>query len=341
MSRLDSLLNLGGNSPQPRPFVGFSIRHKVIEHDLFCEAIRQIALVHKRGVCTGVGEGLLVVANTGSGKSTALEYYLAQFPRSVSEGVTRIPVVLVITPEAPTVKNLAETILRAMGDPAAEKGSAEAKTDRIRYLIEKCGVELFLIDEFQHFNARRRSAESERVTDWLKNLFNATKTSVVLAGLHAAIEVVNSNRQLRRRFASPFCMKSFEYQTEPQQRVFRAVLKQIHAMLPVACVPLHDANLARRFYFATNGLMDYVVKIIDSAVSEAHAPDHSLSQESFAAAFQQTVWRDMPVELNPFDERCALRPLTNRGEPFDICDDPSRYLSPRTKAPRVAKRGGK
>lgn len=328
----DALRNFGLAARRVAAFPNFTIRKTVIEHSAFSEGIRKIAVLHSRGTNAGVAEGLLIYGQTGSGKSTAFRYYASRFPPTKVAGHARIPVVTVTTPESPTVKTLAEVILTSMGDPAASSGTANTKTARISYLFKRCNVELLLIDEFQHFSEGHREVAQRSVTDWLKNLFNVTNVPVVLAGLPRAISVINANSQLRRRFSSPWYLKPFEFNTEDEQQTFRAVLKGIHCELPVQCPPLHEANIARRFFYASNGLIDYVVKIIDTAVSSLPADGVlELNMESFATAFRQSVWREAPEELNPFSKNALLRPLTRFGEPFDIWDDPAQYTAASTR----------
>lgn len=304
----------------------FTLRKQIIEHPKFTLAIREIARLHARGKVAGVAEGLLFVAQTGSGKSTVLKYYEKKFPRIHSKRGTLIPVLRVDTPESPTVKTLAEAILFGMGDPAAAKGTATAKTNRIIYFFKECGVELLLIDEFQHFYDGRNSKESQRVSDWLKNLINQVQTPVILAGLPRSIAVVNANPQLRRRFGAPHYMQPFSFDTEDEILEFRGVLHSIHSRLPVPCVSLSENNMARRFYYGSHGILDYVVKIIDDAVSRFGLDSEgNLTQESFETAFRRAVWLDAPSHLNPFSKDATLRLLNRTLEPFDIFDDVTQY----------------
>lgn len=316
----------------------FTLRKQIIEHPTFTLAIREIARLHERGKVAGVAEGLLLVAQTGSGKTTALKYYEKKFPRTTTRTGARIPVLRVDTPESPTVKTLAEAILFAMGDPSATKGTATAMTNRIIHFFKECGVEILLIDEFQHFYDGRRFAESKRVSDWLKNLINKVGIPVILAGLPRSIAVVNANPQLRRRFGAPHYMQPFEFGTGEQQLQFRGILNVIQARLPMRCIDLADPSMAQRFYYASHGLMDYVVKIIDDAVSRAgNHSDRALTLQDFELAFKRAVWLDAPDHLNPFSKKAALRLLTKPLEPFDVWDDISQYTSMRSaKKPSVA-----
>lgn len=335
MSACDSIsdlqaLGLKSDQVQPLPaaVANFTLRKDVFEHPKFTACVREIARIHERGRSAGVSEGMLLVAQTGTGKSTLLEYYAERFPRTIVHGVVRIRVLLVETPEFPSVKDLAEAVLGALGDPAASKGTTAAKTKRIIHFFRECGVELLLLDEFQHFFDGSRVAESLRVSNWLKSLINKAGIPVVLAGLPRAIQVVNINPQLRRRFAAPHYMEPFNFDTKEEQEEFRGVLSGIQQSLPMGSVDISEANMARRFYFASHGLFDYVVKIIDDAASRGGSGDGGcLTMADYARAFQQVVWSAAPVGLNPFAEVPALRLLRQPFEPFDIWDDVEQYTA--------------
>jgi hypothetical protein len=306
----------------------FTLRKEIVEHREFTRTIREIARLHHRGLQAGVAEGMLLVAQTGSGKTTALDFYEARFPRTRTKEGANIPVLRVDTPESPSVKTLAEAILDALGDGAASKGTATAKTRRIELFLRKCGVQLLLIDEFQHFIDGHRTAESKRVSDWLKNLIRRACIPVVLAGLPRAIAVLNSNPQLRRRFGAPHYMKPLGFQTKAEQLEFRGVLKSLQESLPLPCVDFSEANMARRFFYASCGLIDYVVKIIDDAASRGGGGNSgAITQADLAQAFVRSVWREAPKSLNPFEDGSALRILKGPGEPFDVWDDIDQYTS--------------
>jgi hypothetical protein len=331
---INQFVNLGlensDTSETLDPLLTFTLKNEIIEYSTFTTAIREIARLHIRGVTSNVDGGLLLVAQSGGGKSTVLEYYERRFPRITTSCGTQIPVLRVDTPESPTIKSFTEAILSALKDPGAHKGNAAEKTNRIVHLLKNCVVELLFIDEFQHFFDGRWSAESERVSNWLKNLINKVRIPVVLTGLPCAISVVNSNRQLRRRFAAAHYMKPFGFDSESEKREFRAVLKGIQLSLPIKCMDLSEANTAKRFYYATHGLIDYVVKIIDDAVSRrSSAQKEPLALQDFADAFKRQLWLDAPNELNPFIEKATLRLLNKPLEPFDKWDDISKYTSPK------------
>ena len=73
--KLNELLRLGiSDADKPdisQDFLHFTLRKKIIEHPRFTAAIREIARLHQRGQRSGIAEGMLLVAQTGSGKTTA------------------------------------------------------------------------------------------------------------------------------------------------------------------------------------------------------------------------------------------------------------------------------
>jgi len=335
MNAFDKLFNIYSRDDtlvKDNKFAEFTIRKTIVEHPSFKDALKKITQIHQRGLNAKVPGGLLITGQTGSGKTTLIEFYRDHFPQRNEPDRTVTPVLVVTTPESPTVKNLAEAILIALGDPAAASGTAENKTRRIYKYLKECKVELIIVDEFQHFYDSNKISQAKRVADWLKLVFNIAAIPVVLVGLPRSIMVVRMNPQLKRRFSAPFYLKPFGYETENESKEFRGVLKKIHSEIPLKCPELHEANLARRFFYASCGLIDYVAKIIDRAVFIAGENNRSaLTLKDFSIAFQEEVWRDVPKKLNPFNEKAIFRPLTKLGEPFEIWDDPDQYKSKGTE----------
>ena len=75
---------------------------------------------------------------------------------------------------------------------------------------------------------------------------------------------------------------------------------------------------------ASYGLLDYVIKILEGAVSAATSSGmESIDLPALAAGFRGQVWRDVPERLNPFHMESPLRSLDRAGEVFHpyICRD--------------------
>lgn len=302
--------------------LGYSCRSRAIQYPIHMSAIQKIRLLHKRAQASGHSGALLITGFTGTGKTTLIREYKAEHP-PVDEGERiRMPVLSVETPAAPTVKNLVETILIAIGDPMSHRGSAEEKTQRIYHLLKVCGVELLMIDEFQHFFEHGRRNEIHHVTDWLKNLLNNAGIPVVLFGLPYSEEVLRLNVQLARRFSSRYYLRPFGFGNPRDIQEFRGVLNVIENSLPLPSVQLSTPEMALRFHCASYGLIDFIGKIVDGAVLLAYQRDYErLDERVFAEAFEEEVWREVPSEQNPFLANTELlRPLIGPGEPFSLIE---------------------
>lgn len=296
---------------------GFTVRHQIIEHEAFQTGMARIEAVHRRYKASGIPNGLLITGLSGSGKSTLRDEYLARYPR-IDCGVTDyVPVLSVDTPTAPTVKNLAEAILISLGDPAAHKGSAEEKTRRIYDLLKLCKVELVIIDEFQHFAEHGRRSEVARVSDWLKSLINKAGIPVILMGLPSCEQTLASNIQLARRFSARYYLKPFSMHSPADTQRFRSLLNAMQRMLPFSSTSISTREMATRFFYATYGLIDYVAKIVDSAVQKVFGRrGRQIEMLDYADAFREEVWSEAPDSLNPFSGDDNIRLLNRLGEPF-------------------------
>ena len=299
---------------------GFKIVMEPLPHRRFAEGMFRMAELHKRRQNYGVGGGLLLTGPSGAGKSTIIRAYQAAYPRTHEAERTRIPVLLVTVPSSPTSRSLAGAILEAMGRRNAHRGTAPEKTTWLHELFNRCGVEMLLLDEFQHLFYTHTLSAFRDATDWLKNFMEDTKVGMVACGLPAAEMVVNSNEQLARRFSERIRIAPFSFDEPEDFQEFRRILKAIGPLLPLPSeVPLHEANLARRFHVGSYGLLDYAIKILEGSVSAATTAGlESIDLPVLAAGFRNRVWRDVPERLNPFHPESLLRPLDRPGEVFHL-----------------------
>lgn len=318
----------------PNHLLNYSCRKQAIQYPIHLDALDRIELLHERAKASGYAGGLLITGYSGSGKTTVKKEYAARYPQYRDIDRTRIPVLCVETPSAPTAKNLAEAFLIELGDSLSYKGTAEQKTQRIYHLLKLCKVELIIIDEFQQFFEHGRRHEIGRVTDWLKNMLNKAGIPVVLIGLPYSDQVLKMNVQLARRFSSRHYLKPFGFSSPGEIQQFRGLLSAIEKSLPLPSISLSYPEIAQRFHYASFGLIDYVGKIIDGAVMLAHRHGYSrLDELGFAEAFEEEVWREALRDLNPFTaDQEKLRFLNRPGEPFSLIDSAPSWGASRTKA---------
>lgn len=208
---------------------------------------------------------LLVIGPTGVGKTTLIEDYLKSNPRADTSEATTIPVLDAIIPAPATMKAMAVELLTKLGDPMAQRGTLNQQTWRLRKLLQACGVQLIILDEFNHFIDRDNETVLRTVADWLKVLIDTTGIPVVLVGTPNSRSVLDANEQLRRRFGTQERLEPFTWEGDGRDH-FRRFLKEVDERLPLPeRSGLDGSDLAFRFFCASAGTVAPVMVILRKA----------------------------------------------------------------------------
>lgn len=246
-----------------------------------------------------------LVGESRTGKSRALEECCTNHPQVRTPDGLYVPILRVKTPSKPTVKGLAELMLRAMNDPRFDAGTENAKTIRLQTLMRNAATRMVMIDEFQHFYDKGSHKVMHHVADWLKILVDDSKVALVVAGLPSCRAVLDQNEQLAGRFLSPIFMPRFDWKNDEHREEFVGILAAFqeslgeHFDLP----RLDSAEMAFRCYCATGGLMGYLTKFLRQAVWNAIDDNRkSISLDDLASAHDQAVWSHAGVSdiASPF-----------------------------------------
>lgn len=245
-------------------------------------------------------ECLFLKGETGTGKTTIFRSYAQEYPRKETPIGTVVPVLYVTIPSPATVKTVVTKLLWELGDPAYDKGTIGSQTIRLIGLMKDCGVELVFLDEFQHFIDRDSAKVLKTVSDWLKNLILDTKVPMILIGLPEAEAVFQFNCQLSRRFANRHHLSPFDWQSNSEE--FRTFLHALELQLPLSdesC--LASEEMALRFYYASDGIVAYVMKLIRYGTHLAlQQGQEKLDLNVLANAFDKYVKADKVHKKNPF-----------------------------------------
>lgn len=289
------------------------IRHRSYRH---CE--QAVAALHLRKIEEGIGGCALLVGPSGAGKSLLQTQYEA-WCSSDSIDLESVPILRAVIPSKPTVKSVVTELLHAANHPSyAIKESEALKTIRLMTLMKEQGTEVVILDEMNNVHDQANDNVEHELTDWLKNFIDSSGCLVVLCGLPRIDRLLRRNNQLRRRISGRTVMSELRMSPEENWREFREVLRELHRRTPVQAIRFDDQIVARRFYIASAGLMDYLIRIVNSAVQIAIRNGGPIDAPVLAAAFVDQVWPDCPAGLNPFLIRDPdeLRMLTESGEPY-------------------------
>lgn len=257
---------------------------------------------------------LALIGESRTGKSRALEVMLSENPPVRYPDGLRVPIVYVKVHSKPTVKSLAELMLKAIGTPQTNRRTENAMTDQIRTLLDKIQAKMVVIDEFQHFYDKGSRKVIYHVADWLKILLDGSRYALVVAGLPSCQTVVDRNEQLMGRFLAPVLMPRFDWSRDVDRVEFTAILHAFNLRLSEHFeLPTLDSDeMAFRCYCATGGLIGYLAKFLRQAIWNASdAGTNLITLEALARAHQDAIWAKESLSgmPNPFDR--AFVPTLN------------------------------
>jgi|TARA_R110001583_G_scaffold195066_1_gene368911 Cdc6-like AAA superfamily ATPase len=294
------------------------LRKLVINHPQFDKAYQAIVDSYHMKTYVDVPQNIICVGQSGTGKSTLKEKMKLAYPRVQGSEKITIPILVVDTPSVPTVKNIAEEMLIQLGDPQFNRGSAIDKTNRILNYINICEVKMVIFDELQHFIDQGKRRTPHEVSDWLKTVIDKAKVSTVLMGLDRSEEILRVNEQLRRRFSRRVDIRPFDINEKESRVSFIGVIQILDEKIELPNrIDLRDKDLIKSLYFATNGIIDYLVKLFIGAYEQAIKMSYNgLTRECFRIAFTECIWVEGIGKLNPFNENFIYEKLDQAGMPF-------------------------
>ena len=269
---------------------------------------------------SGLAQHLLVLGETGTGKTTLCRDFVTRYPRMVLRDRDVVPVLHVSIPSAATIASVTEAMLAKLGDPAPTAGTVSAKTARAVKLARALSVELLLIDEAQHIQDRGRLPTQYLVGDWLKTVMDELNVPTVLLGLPRVGQLLQVNEQVRRRFSR----RRYLQMGQCGETSIEAECLQLFLSLGDSFpIPIRASNfswdeMAQRVHYASDGRVAYIKKLLAGAIRlalerELDCIDASVLQEAFNAE----VWWEGVEQLNPFSEKFQFRRLNRAGEPFE------------------------
>lgn len=248
---------------------------------------------------------MLVTGETGVGKTTFIEQYMKNNPRSnlITEDDDRtvVPVLYCELPKAKHPKPVAAELLKQLGDPLKGVGDANALLNHLADLLAKTKVELIIIDEFQHAIETTNKEVLKEIGEFFKRLINKAKVPIAFFGMPWCSPIFEVNSQLKRRVRkSNFKIENFSLDTFNEFQMF---LEVIQDELPIGFdgSMWEDLELAFKLFAASSGnLSDLMEGIIMPAAIEAVLDNAELlTIDHLANAVEGNL--DILEELNPFN----------------------------------------
>ena len=299
------------------------VRSARVLHPRMDQIIKKVDRCRRMTAISEEPECLFVKGLAGVGKSTLMRMYSRQHPRKIEAEGSIVPVFYANVPAPATIKGLAIALLHRLGDPLAAKGTTDNITGRLRDRLQDTRTELIMLDEFQHFINPDTQTINKTVGDWLKNFISETRRAIVIIGLPKSEIILNADEQLERRFAAREELAPFDWNTSKGQTDFRTFLHQLDELMPFdQRSHLASPATALRFYYASRGIIGYVVPIVRYAAEFAiEEGSEKMDLSLFARAYSELKWsRNLP-HGNPFEaEPQILEDEVSRFRPSSLAE---------------------
>ena len=315
----------------------------MIPHQAFANAHGQIQQAFKYALHNSAAEGLALIGESGTGKTSVLESVLSENEPRREAGGMRIPILYASVPSGPTKKSLASVLLAAMHDPDPDCGTVFELERRLKRHMEDAGTCMIMIDEFQHFYDRGKHKVMHEVADWLKRLIDATKSTLIVAGLPTCMGVIDQNEQLARRFLRKLELPRFSWADIGEREQFKGILRCYEAEIirEYEIPSFSSESMAFRFHCATGGLMGYLSKLLKEVLRNADSRStKSICLEDFALAHNRSMWRSEQLSRlpQPFSRSFELEEteelMRNVAKIGTIPDEPTTSSRARQRKPR-------
>jgi hypothetical protein len=245
---------------------------------------------------------VFVAGRSGCGKTTLAKAFAEPYERRVEGSRVVVPVLRVTLPSPANHQSVATRILLALGDPLDARGSFATVTARLHKMLLGAGVRVLVLDEFHHLRDSNTHHVLRNATEWLKTLMIETGIAIVAFGRPEAAVVFDYNDQLQRRFGRRVALTRFGFSTPSDVKRFRSFLAFVDAELPLPeSSHLAELDTAARLYYLSDGVMDYLMKVVRGATRAAiEAGLPRIDADLMARAFDEYVAGSRPDKRNPF-----------------------------------------
>lgn len=257
----------------------------------------------------------LLLGVSGAGKSELIKDICGSYADHVGpQGHAKV--MWVETPTAVAGESLPLQITEALLGTAPPKAKRAQVRKQTRVALNSAGVKILFVDEVNHFVEARatrdaQTKENRQIADWLKELVELGKISLVLAGLPHVRQLLIDNEQLKRRALKPTVLRPYNWMDPSECVAFAQTVAAFAARFKecewLVSVPMEE--LVPRAYGCTGGLIGRLRDLFASA-EHLGARDRNLSLQLLSRAYERSF--DRPQFDNPFEGEIPRDEVLNR-----------------------------
>ncbi len=261
---------------------------------------------------------VLLVGESGVGKTRMLTRTAREFARIEHESFTEIPILYVRIPSNCTYSNLIIAILQALGTGLISGGVDRDRLVQIRTLLRNCKVHVVILDDANQMVDRGRSKSHYALGDLVRQIADETPVNFVLSGVPRLLRMVNLNEQLRSRVTEQIQIEPLAADIKERHSIYLALTAFDGCLANLPRIRITDELTAQRFAVATAGRLRSLRNLLVKAVEIAFRSDKpQLDYPVLERAFRESLFPQAAPNRNPFSTTFDGGALTRPGEPFN------------------------
>jgi hypothetical protein len=300
---------------------------QIVKHIRFLELCGAIQECQELSAISGEPKCMILEGRSGVGKTTLVKHYAEEYGRRATDVNGELRVLYLLVPSPVTVKALIIGMLDQLG--AATDRSRVLYDQRIRlvHFLKSLGVELIILDEFQHLLQHSGSSRTE-VSDFIKNLIKESGIPFLLVGIQGYLDdLLKGNNQLARLFSRRENLGNFPLGDAGGNNQFAVFVDLALEATKVKIEGLDQREFNRRAHYCTDGVVAAIMDLLNGA--KLAACRTATREASEGVAFNDDGYVSVaPEHLS--DAFCkAIRPINDCRDLFQ--EDPSK----RANIPRM------
>jgi len=238
----------------------------------------------KQFTATGETRGLMVVAKTGSGKTTMIQHVLATLDVLKSDNPDRKPWIGIQVPSNVTMKSLGLKILEELGYAIQNpRNVSEYEIWRmVAHRLKLLGTVVLWIDEAQDLFRTKGQIETRHILNTIKNQMQGeASVIVILSGVQELEQITHADRQITRRLRKMHMPDLSE--AVDGDRLW-TVIERFCNMAGLVAEPRGD--LVGRLVHACRGRFGLIIEtLVDAIEIAAESGDTALERQHLAEVF--------------------------------------------------------
>jgi len=260
--------------------------------------------------------GLIIKGIPGVGKSTLLNTFTKltyqQACYQPTDIITPLPVLKSRVPGRPTIPRLIEKILQEASAFMPPMKRTDSLERRLHQLIIHQGVEMIILDEFQHF-LRKNSPRSvtNPTINFIKTLADDYKLSFCFTGLPDLADVLDNFEEIKDRMGinevtlAPFSIEN-SVNRDDMNTFLNSMFKKVES-LGIDCASLNKDNydrdfLLKQFIFATRGKSRFISRLIGKSLLKVQ-PGQALTLNHLKETYSTNSSINRRNLFNPFSAK--------------------------------------